>query len=86
MHAPAGNVTPPAPLVMRLLVRPREYRHPRAWVRVRFGCGIWNLCLGVLLLASGRWLGAFAWLGLVPLTGSALLFWTGYRLQRSVAS
>jgi PIN domain nuclease of toxin-antitoxin system len=28
---------------------------------VRVGCGIWNLCLGVLLLASGYWLGPFAW-------------------------
>jgi len=40
----------------------------------------------VLLLASGHWLGPFAWLGLIPLAGSALLFWTGYRLQHSVAS
>ena len=86
MHAPTDNVTPPRPVLMRLLVRSREYRHPRAWVRVRFGCGIWNLCLGVLLLASGHWLGPFAWLGLVPLAGSALLFWTGYRLQHSVPS
>jgi hypothetical protein len=83
MHAPTGNVTPPRPALMRLLVRPREYRHPRTWVRVRVGCGIWNLCLGVLLLASAPWLGPFAWLGLIPLTGAALLFWTGYRLQYS---
>jgi hypothetical protein len=51
---------------------------------VRVGCGIWNLCLGVLLLASGHWLGPFAWLGVIPLAGAALLFWTGYRLQHSV--
>jgi hypothetical protein len=86
MHAPTVDTTPPPPVLMRLLVRPREYRHPRTWVRVRFGCGIWNLCLGVLLLASAHWLGPFAWLGLIPLAGSALLFWTGYRLQHSVAS
>jgi hypothetical protein len=85
MHAPADNVTPPRPALMRLLVRPREYRHPRTWVRVRLGGGIWNLCLGVLLLASGPWLGPFAWLGLIPLAGAALLFWTGYRLQHAVA-
>jgi hypothetical protein len=84
MHAPAGTVTPPPPVLIRLLVRPREYRHPRTWVRIRFGCGVWNLCLGVLLLASGHWLGPFAWLGLIPLAGAALLFWTGYRLQHSV--
>ena len=86
MHAPTDNVTPPRPVLMRLLVRSWEYRHPRPWVRVRVGCGIWNLGLGVLLLASGYWLGPFAWLGAVPLAGSALLFWTGYRLRHSVPS
>ena len=30
------------------------------------------------------WLGPFAWLGLIPLAGSVLLFWTGYRLQHSL--
>ena len=84
MHAPAGHATPPPPVLMRLLVRSWEYRHPRTWVRVRIGCGIWNLCLGVLVLASGHWLGPFAWLGLIPLAGAGLLFWTGYRLQYSV--
>jgi hypothetical protein len=68
---------------MRLLVRSWEYRHPRAWVRVRFACGIFNLGLGVLLLASGHWLGPFAWLGALPLAGAALIFWTVYRLQHS---
>jgi hypothetical protein len=69
---------------MRLLVRSFEYRHPHVWVRVRLACGVFNLGLGVLLLASGYWLGPLAWLGLLPLTGAALIFWTGYRLQRSV--
>jgi hypothetical protein len=68
---------------MKLLVRSWEYRHPRAWVRVRFACGIFNLGLGVLLLASGHWLGPFAWLGALPLAGAALIFWTVYRLQHS---
>jgi hypothetical protein len=27
----------------------------------------------------------FAWLGVIPLAGAALLFWTGYRLQHAVA-
>jgi hypothetical protein len=83
MHAPTGNVAPSQPLLMRLLVRSWEYRHPRAWVRVRFACGIFNLGLGVLLLASGHWLGPFAWLGALPLAGAALIFWTVYRLQHS---
>jgi hypothetical protein len=81
MHAPTDNVTPSQPVLMRLLVRSWEYRHPRIWVRVRFGCGIWNLCLGVLLLASGHWLGPLAWWGVLPLAGAALLFWTGSRLR-----
>lgn len=84
MHVPADNLTPPQPLLMRALVRSWDYRHPRAWARVRFACGAWNLFLGVLLLASSHWLGPWAWLGVVPLVGSVLLFWTGYRLQRTV--
>jgi len=84
VHAPTDNVTPSRSVLMRLLVRSWEYRHPRVWVRVRFACGIWNLGLGVLLLASGHWLGPLAWLGAVPLAGAALIFWTSYRLQHSV--
>jgi hypothetical protein len=42
------------------------------------------LFLGALLIASVHWLGSLAWLGLVPLAGAVLLFWTGYRLQRTV--
>ena len=71
---------------MRFLVRPREYRHPDKWVRVRVACGVFNLGLGALLLASGQWLGPLAWLGLLPLAGAALIFWTAYRLQTSVQS
>jgi hypothetical protein len=84
MHTPTDNVSPEQPALMKLLVRSWEYRHPRTWVRVRFGCGIWNLCLGILLLASGHWLGPFAWLGVVPLAGAGLIFWTAYRLQQTV--
>jgi hypothetical protein len=71
---------------MRFLVKPREYRRPGLWVRVRVACGIWNLFLGVLLLASGHWLGPLAWLGVLPLAGAGLIFWTAYRLQTSVQS
>jgi hypothetical protein len=84
MHEPTDNAAPSRPVLMRLLVRSWEYRHPGIWVRVRFDCGVFNLGLGVLLLASGWWLGPLAWLGAVPLAGAALIFWTGYRLQRSV--
>ena len=71
---------------MRFLVRSREYRRPHAWVRVRVACGILNLVLGVLLLALAHWLGPLTWLAALPLTGAALIFWTAYRLQTSVAS
>jgi len=84
MHAPTDKVTPSRSALMRVLVRPREYRHPRVWVRVRFACGVFNLLLGVLLLASGPWLGSLSWLGALPLAGAALIFWTGYRLQQGV--
>jgi hypothetical protein len=83
MHAPTDHVTPSRPALMRFLVRPREYRRSRVWVRVRLACGAFNLLLGVLLLASGQWLGSLAWLGVLPLAGAALIFWTGCRLQQS---
>jgi hypothetical protein len=47
---------------MRFLVRSWEYRRPRLWVGVRVACGIFNVVLGVVLLASLRWLGPLAWL------------------------
>jgi signal transduction histidine kinase len=52
------------------------------WVGVRVACGIFNVVLGVLLLASLRWLGALAGLAALPLAGAALIFWTVYRLQQ----
>ncbi len=65
------------PLLMRFLVRSWEFRHPSAWVTVRMVCGIFNVGLALLLFSYGYWLGA------VPLAGSALIFWTVYRLQLS---
>jgi hypothetical protein len=56
------------------------------WVRVRVACGIFNVVLGVLLLASYHWLGPLTWLAAVPLAGAALIFWTVSRLQASVQS
>jgi len=86
MDAPADNVPPSRSVLMRFLVRSREYRHPHAWVRVRVACGVFNLALGVLLLASAGWLGPLASLGALPLAGAALIFWTAHRLQTSVQS
>jgi hypothetical protein len=86
MHAPNDNIPPSRSVLMRFLVRSREYRRPRLWVRVRLACGIFNVVLGVLLLASVHQLGPLAWLAAIPLAGAALIFWTVHRLQASVQS
>ena len=69
-------------VLMRFLVRSWEYRRPRLWVGVRVACGIFNVVLGVLLLASVQRLGPLAWLAALPLAGAVLIFWTVYRLQQ----
>jgi hypothetical protein len=86
MYPPSDNTAPSRSALMKFLVRSREYRHPHLWVRVRVACGAFNIVLGVLLLASGHWLGPLAWLGVLPLAGAALIFWTAYGLQASVQS
>jgi signal transduction histidine kinase len=82
MHAPADNAPSSQAVLMRLLVRSWEYRRPRLAVGVRIACGIFNVVLGVVLLASAPWSGPLALLGLLPLAGAALIFWTVYRLQQ----
>ena len=82
MYAPADNGRSSPSVLMRFLVRSREYRRPRLWVGVRVACGIFNVVLGVLLLASVHQLGPLAWLAAIPLAGAALIFWTVYRLQQ----
>ena len=86
MYPPNGNTAPSRSVLMRFLVRSREYRHPHLWVQVRVACGVFNVVLGVLLLASAHWLGPLALLGVLPLAGAALIFWTAYRLQAGVQS
>ena len=86
MYALNDNAPSPQPVVMRFLVRSLEYRNPRLWVGVRVACGIFNVVLGVLLLASVRWLGPLTWLAALPLAGAALIFWTAHRLQAGVRS
>jgi len=82
MDARADKVIPSRSVLMRFLVRSWEYRRPRLWVGVRVACGLFNVVLGVLLLASLRWLGPLAWLAALPLAGAVLIFWTVYRLQQ----
>jgi hypothetical protein len=86
MHATADNTPPSQPVLMRFLVRSREYRRPGFWVRVRVAAAIFNLVLGVALLASVRWLGPLTWLAALPLAGAGLIFWTVYRLRASARS
>ena len=86
MRAPSDNFPSSQPILMRFLVRSWEYRRPRLWVGVRVACGIFNVVLGVVLLASAPWTGPLAVLGLLPLAGAALIFWTVHRLQASVQS
>jgi len=82
MRAPADSVSSSQPVLMRFLVRSWEYRRPRLWVGVRVACGIFNVVLGVLLLAFYPRLGPLTWLAVLPLAGAALIFWTVYRLQQ----
>jgi hypothetical protein len=86
MYAPTDNVPSSRSALMRFLVRSREYRHPHVWVRVRIACGVFNVVLGVLLLASFHELGPLTWLAALSLVGAALIFWTAYRLRTSVQS
>jgi hypothetical protein len=86
MSAPNDHVPSSRSVLMRFLVRSWEYRRPHVWVGVRVACGIFNLVLGVLLLASAHWLGPLTWLAALPLAGAVLIFWTARRLQASVAS
>jgi len=86
VYASMGNVPSSRSVLMRFLVRSWEYRHPQAWVGVRAACGIFNVVLGVLLLASVHWLEASRRTAAIPLAGAVLIFWTAYRLQASVAS
>jgi signal transduction histidine kinase len=65
---------------MRFLLRPAAYRHPKAWGRVCLAVSLWLSVLGVILLASGRWIGSLAWLGAPTIAVAALEFWIAYRL------
>lgn len=86
MHAPTDSVPGSRSVLMRLLVHSWEYRRPHLWVGVRFASGVFNVALGVALLAAAPWVGPLALLAVLPLAGAALIFWTARRLQASVQS
>jgi threonine/homoserine/homoserine lactone efflux protein len=83
MYAAADSIPPSRSVLMRVLVRSWEYRRPGLWTGVRVACGIFNVVLGVALLASVHWTGPLALLGVLPLAGATLIFWTARRLQSS---
>jgi signal transduction histidine kinase len=77
---PTANGAPPRSVLERLLIRRWEYRHPHAWMAFRMICGIWNMILGIVLVAYG-----FYWIAAVPLAGAGLIFWTAYYIQGHAA-
>ncbi len=86
MHAPANSIPATRSAPVRFLVRSWEYRRPRLWVGVRIACGIFNVVLGVALIAFAGQLGPLTWLAVLPLAGAALIFWTAYRCRQCRAS
>ena len=77
MYASTGDtVLAPRPFLARFLVGSWSYRHPVASIAVRMASGTWNLALGIFLLSYGYVV------GLVPLAGSALLWWAVYMVAR----
>jgi len=74
MYAPSDDGAPSEPLIMRILVRPAAYRHPRAWGRVCLAVSLWLFFLGVILCAYGFWWGA----SLIAV--GALELWIAYHL------
>ena len=79
MDAPADNLSPSRPLLMRLLVRSWEYRSPRpGWVSALPVASAIS-SLASFCCRSASWAAAWDWL---PLAGAALIFWTVYRLQQ----
>jgi hypothetical protein len=77
----ATKYNPPQPFLMRVLVwGPWSYRRPRTWAGIRLACAIVDLVVGSALLSAHSYLGNWSWLGLISLAGSAVLFWTAYRL------
>jgi signal transduction histidine kinase len=74
VHAPSDNAAPPEPLIMRFLLRPAAYRHPKAWGGVCLAVSLWLFVLGVILCSFGFWWGALL------IAVAALEFWIAYRL------
>jgi signal transduction histidine kinase len=70
------------PVLMRILVRSWEYRRPRLAMGIRVASGVFNVALGIALIAASPWVGPLALLAALPLAGATLIFWTVSRLQQ----
>jgi signal transduction histidine kinase len=73
-NSASESVAGAQPLVMRILVRPVVYRHPRAWGAVCSAAGLWVFVLGLILFAYRFWWGA------ALIAVGALELWIAYRL------
>lgn len=82
MYGSTDNISPSSRVLMRFLVRSWEYRRPHLAMGIRVACGVFNLVLGIVLVAGVSRLGALSALAALPLAGAALIFWTVYRLQQ----
>jgi signal transduction histidine kinase len=65
---------PRRPLIMRILVRPAAYRHPRAYGGACLAAGLWLVLLGIILCSYGFWWGALL------IAVAALELWVAYHL------
>src|ERR1700684_3813086 len=74
MRAPNDDATPRRSLIMRILVRPAAYRHPRAYGGACLAAGLWVFFLGVILCSYGFWWGALL------IAVGALELWVAYHL------
>lgn len=62
-------------LIMKILVRSWEYRHPRAWASVRAAIGIFVIFIGAILCLGGFWWGALLMLiGALVIIVAGLMF------------
>jgi hypothetical protein len=74
---------------MRLIISPWEYRHLRAWARLRMACGIVLTGLGVVTLSfGGSDSKTYAWTGAFLAAAAAQLAFASWELSiaRSAAA
>ena len=89
MHAPNDNTAPrglrgwwssPPRSGMRRIIAPWEYRHPRAFARMRIVAGIVLAGLGVVTLVGGSFTAAAVGFGVLFLAAAASFAWAAWDL------